>query len=102
MLTPSEIAADEPYLAKRAEEWRTPREWADRDHEKVRDEVRKQEEGYETGRHNEYSREMWRRLRDLADKADKRGELEEYGKRLREIAETYGKRAQTGHPGGQR
>ncbi len=80
----------------------SPQEKAEQDHAALRDRVRQETSGYESGRHNEYPRKMARELRNAADAADKRGDLPEYGKRLREIAETYDKRAREGHPGGKR
>ena len=85
-----------------SDEFGSPEAKAERDHDRVRDELRKENEGYESGRHNEYPRSMSNELDRLADEADARGDLPEYGERLREIAETYKKRAQAGHPGGRR
>ncbi len=84
------------------EKWDTPEGWANRDHAELRDRIAQEKSGYESGRHNEYPREMRKRLGELADEADARGDLEGYGKRLREIAETYKKREGAKHPGGRR
>lgn len=88
-----------PTGPPRDETWRSPTEWAERDHAELRDRMRRLESGYESGRHDEYPRAMSRELRRLADEADARGDLPEYGSRLREMAETYERRAQ-GHRGG--
>jgi hypothetical protein len=82
--------------------WKTPREWAERDHTELRERLSKEYEGFESGRHNEYPRAMRRELNKLADEADARGDLPEYGKRLREIADTYAKREGAAHAGGRR
>ncbi|HZF51105.1 MAG TPA: hypothetical protein VE093_20745 [Polyangiaceae bacterium] len=80
--------------------WVTPREKADLDHASVRDRLRQAQRGYESGRHDQYPGAMRDELRRMADAADKRGDLPEYSQRLREIAETYDKRAGAAHRGG--
>jgi hypothetical protein len=85
------------------EAWKTPEGWADYDHDVLRDQLRKEKSGYESGRHNEYPAAMRDALRKLADEADEGGQLlPEYAARLREIANTYDKRSKEGHPGGRR
>ncbi|TQV69679.1 hypothetical protein FKG94_23075 [Exilibacterium tricleocarpae] len=80
--------------------WDTPENWANNDHAKVRDRLRKENEGFESGRHNEYPAAMRKELRRMADEADARGDLPEYGQRLREISKTYQKREGAAHRGG--
>ena len=81
--------------------WKTPEQWAEYDHSQVRDRVRKEQTGYESGRHDRFSSAMDNELRRLADQADARGDLPEYGQRLRSIADTYRRRAEsTRHRGG--
>jgi RHS repeat-associated protein len=80
--------------------WKTPQQWADHDHDRVKDELRPQNRGFEPGRHDEYPGAMRDRLRQMAKEADARGDLPEYGERLREIANTYDKRAREAHRGG--
>ncbi|WP_437635618.1 SpvB/TcaC N-terminal domain-containing protein [Sorangium sp. So ce854] len=82
--------------------WVGPREKADLDHDILRKRISKENEGFESGRHNKYPAAMRDALRKLADEADAKGNLPEYGQRLREIADTYHKRAGAGHPGGRR
>jgi RHS repeat-associated protein len=83
-----------------AASWKTPEEWAEHDHGVVRDRLRKEKSGFESGRHNEYPAAMRDTLRRLADEAEGRGDLPEYAQRLRDIADTYDKRAREGHRGG--
>jgi hypothetical protein len=81
--------------------YRTPEEWAEADHKEILSQVRKEMEGFESGRHDKFSREMERRLNALADEADEAGHLKEYGDALRTKARTYGKRAESNaHKGG--
>jgi uncharacterized protein RhaS with RHS repeats len=80
--------------------WDTPENWAEKDHAALRDKLRVENQGYESGRHNEYPRAMRRELEALADKADAEGVLPEYGQRLRKIADTYRKREGAAHRGG--
>jgi hypothetical protein len=83
--------------------WKTPEEWAKHDHDALRDRLRKENEGFESGRHDEYSGSMEKELRRMADEADARGDLPEYGEKMRESANTYGKRARGArHKGGRR
>ncbi len=81
--------------------WKDPRDWADYDHTRVRDRIRQQQRGFESGRHDQFSSEMRDELRRLANEAEGRGDLEEYVQRLRDISETYAKRARGApHRGG--
>ena len=82
--------------------WKSPVEWANHDHRVLVDQVRVANRGYETGRHNMFSRAMGRALKRMADAAERRGVLPEYVDKLREMAITYEKRARAGHPGGNR
>ena len=77
---------------------------ADAYHDLIRDRLRKENEGYESGRHNMYPRAMVRaideeikrvRNSDLLD-AEKQAVI----KRLEEIRKTYERRAGAGHRGG--
>jgi RHS repeat-associated protein len=79
--------------------YRSPRDWADVDHDKLKDKERENSQGYESGRHNQYPNKMRKELEKLADESDTRGDLPEYAERLREISKTYEKRSQ-GHRGG--
>jgi hypothetical protein len=81
-------------------EWITPREKAERDHDALRDTMRAQQRGFESGRHDQYPRAMENALRNLARQSEARGDLPQYAARLREIAETYAKRAGAAHRGG--
>jgi RHS repeat-associated protein len=80
--------------------WKTPEEWAEHVHKRLRDQLRKEQSGFESGRHDQFPSAMRDALSRLADLADKRGDLPEYGKRLRQIANTYAKRAGAAHRGG--
>jgi len=80
--------------------WKPPTEWAEHDHDLVKDRLRKEQAGFESGRHDQYPAAMRDELRRLADEADARGDLPEYGERMREIADTYAKRAREAHRGG--
>ncbi len=79
--------------------WMSPRQKADRDHAAIRDRVRKEQSGFESGRHDQYPAAMRDELNRVADEAQARGNLPEYVERLREIAKTYDNRAKAAHPG---
>ena len=66
----------------------------------MRNEIRKQQSGFESGRHDRYPAAMRDALRRLADEADKCGHLAEYSERLRQMADTYHKRTGAAHRGG--
>jgi hypothetical protein len=84
-------------------DWKTPEEWAKHDHDNLRDRLRKEKQGFESGRHDEFSGSMEKELRNMADEADAKGDLPEYGQKMREWANTYGKRARGArHKGGTR
>ncbi len=85
---------------KKKGKWKSPQEWADEDHKVVRDRMRKEQAGYESGRHDQYPAAVRDELRRLADVAEADGALSGYVKRLREIANTYDKRAGAAHRGG--
>ena len=83
--------------------WKSGKEWAEYDHDLLRDRLRKENRGYESGRHDEYSGNMSKELNRMADEAAERGDLDEYVDRLREMANTYEKRARGArHKGGRR
>jgi hypothetical protein len=84
-------------------EWKSPEEWAKHDHDTLRDRLRAENKGYESGRHDEYSGSMSKELRRMADDADARGDLPEYAEQMRKSADTYEKRARgAAHKGGRR
>lgn len=69
----------------------------------MRDRLRKENEGYESGRHDQYSGSMAKELRKKADQADAQGDLPEYSEKMRDMANTYEKRARGArHKGGRR
>ncbi|NEO88672.1 MAG: RHS repeat-associated core domain-containing protein, partial [Spirulina sp. SIO3F2] len=82
---------------------KTPEGWAEFDHDRIVERMRKEQSGFESGRHDQFSNAVRRELERLAKEADQRHDLPGYSKRLREIANTYKKRANgSGHKGGGR
>jgi RHS repeat-associated protein len=80
--------------------YRTPREWANVDHENLKNRERENNQGYESGRHNQYPNAVRKELERLAGESEARDDLPGYADRLREIAKTYERRSQQGHRGG--
>ena len=79
---------------------RFPATWAEYDHKQVIKRVRKEQEGFESGRHDAFPRAMQNELERMANESEARDDLPEYAERLREIAKTYEKRAKEAHRGG--